>query len=455
MMGEKREQSVCNKTNIQELFEMLKDNRRLIVYGVGREFPKCIEKIRLFCRILCDEWDTPGYVGESERGRYPYSYEDIVNYIDFAIDNNREMIEKTGGGYYEFEEKRIKIYDHDYLHNIDLSKYVIIITTKDYEDSIRANLCADGIEGFGFFSDMQHYEKKCRGLIIERVILPYMKMIKMEYYTKNNVKSEKEEYRCLIKTIGEGGCVINFVSVDITTVCNLRCKNCVDYIPYLKEHCHYSAENIISDINNFFNAIDMVYCVSLGSAEVLFHPMIKDILKCILSFDRIERIDLVTNGVAYPKDKELLDILREPRIMLHMSNYGIPEKTDVSRRFYEEQGIDIRFMYGQSWREQSTVFYDRFLNKEDKEYIYMNCDQAKVCNHFLTAGKYYTCGKIRRIIELSDFSSDHDYIDIGICQKDELKQKLMKQQLEPFMDACSWCDWHEQKTEVRPGEQLD
>lgn len=441
------------KTNIQEMFEKVRAGKKLIVYGGGYKFPECIKKIRQYMKILCDDWKTPYYLDEKEI--YPYVYEDIVDYIEFVIDNDAVKVKK---GYFEFGGKKIKVYNQDYLLHVDLSEYLILITTKKYEEEIKrqieSKINVKDIEYYGFFSDLQYYEKKCRGSIVERIILPYMDMVRMDYYKKNNSCSETEEYRRLIKTIEEGKCVINFISIDITTVCNLRCKNCVDYIPYLKEHRHYPITEIMNSIDRFFGAVDLVYCVSLGSGEALFHPMIKDILRRLLSEEKIERIDLVTNGAAYPSDKELLDILRDSRIMLHMSNYSIPEKTNVSRKFYEEQGIDIRFMYNQNWREQSNIFADRCLNKEELEHIYLNCEQARICNHFVTDGKYYSCGKIRRILELSDFDSRHDYIELALYQPKELKEMIMKQQLEPYMEACSWCDWHEEAVNVKPGEQI-
>lgn len=445
---------IQNKTNIQELYTEIKGSKRkrLIVYGIGKEFFGCIQKINQFLKILCDDWKTPDYLEEKEA--YSYSYEDIINSIDFAIDND---INKIKEGYLNFAGKQIKIYSQDYLAHIDLNKYIVLITTSKFEKAIKRQIESDAnlndIEYYAF-SDLQHYEKKCRGLIVERIILPYMEMVKMDYYKKNNYYSETEEYDRLTKTIGEGKCVINFIAFDITTICNLNCKNCVDYIPYLKKHSHYPPSEIISSINKFLDAVDLIYCVSLGSAEVLFHPMIKDILKCLLAKENIERIDLVTNGVLYPKDDELLDILADSKIMIHMSDYGISERSAVSRTVYEEHGIDVRFITNQRWKEQSSIFYDRFLNREQLEYSYLNCDQARVCNHFVTNGKYYSCGKIRRIMELSDFDTSHDYLEMALYSQKELKDMIMKQQLEPYMEACSWCDWNDKVAWVKPGEQL-
>lgn len=441
------------KTNIQGLYEKLKNGKKLIVYGAGEEASGCIKKIREYIKILCDVWKTPDYLGIDRI--YSYSYEDIVDCIELVIDNDFSKVKK---GYYEIDGKRINLYNQDYLSQIDLRKYVILITTKNFEKEIKEQLKArsdvDDIEYYGFFSDIQYYEDICRGLIVERIILPYMEMVRMDYYKKNNVYSDEEEYRRLTKTIEEGKCVVNFISIDITTICNLNCRNCVDYIPYLKKHCHYPGTEILNHIDRFFNVVDLVYCVSLGSTEVLFHPMIKEILRYLLALEKIERIDLVTNGISYTKDKELLEILKDSKIMLHMSNYDMPEKTNVSRKFYEELGIDVRFLYDQTWREQSLNFYDRCLNKAQLEYIYLNCNQARICNHFITDGKFYSCGKARRIAELSEFSSEHDYIDMGQYPQEELREIIMKQQLEPYMEVCSWCDWHEKAVEVKAGEQI-
>ena len=43
-------------------------------------------------------------------------------------------------------------------------------------------------------------------------------------------------------------------------------------------------------------------------------------------------------------------------------------------------------------------------------------------------------------MEVSDFDSEHDYIDfVNYQTEEELKRALIKLNLEPYLDGCAWC----------------
>lgn len=442
------------KTNIQELYESLVINhKRLILFGIGYQVQYCISRINLCLKIVCDNWETPYYLTDS--GKYAYAFDNIVNYVDLAIDNNDTKLAK---GYIDLEGKKIPVHSMDILNRLNMDNYIVLITTEHYEIDIKRQISnidkLNKIEYYGFFSDLQHYERKNRGLIAERIIIPYMELIRQPYYQKNRKLTDADEYNRLIEYVGAGKYVNNVIGFEIATVCNLSCENCADYIPKLKRHEYIPTEIVLEDITAFFEVVDLVFCVTLVSGEVLFHPGIKRILNKLLSIDKVERIDLVTNGVRYPEDEELLQTLANNKIMLHMSNYNMPEITDISRKVYMEYGIDIRFMDEQvSWKRVNPVIYDRKLDNKELEKIYLKCDVARSCPQIVKEGKIYSCGRAIRYKELSEYDSMHDYFDIHNGNI-ELKRALLNLKLEPYLDVCNWCDWADEKSiYVRPGEQ--
>lgn len=440
------------KTNIQELYErLIAHHKKIILFGIGGG-QYCITQINLFLNVICDNWDTPYYIENS--GTYTYTFDNIVNYIEFAVDNDKAKVAK---GYFELEGKRIKVYSVDTLSKVDTEKYIVLIATRRYEREIKEQICKidrfGKIEYYGFFSDLQHYERKNRGLIAERIIMPYMELIRQPYYQKNRVLTDLEEYRRLLAYISAGKYVNNVIGFEVTTVCNLKCENCADYIPRLKKHEYIPTETVIEDIDVFFKAADLVFCVTLVSGEVLFHPGIKQILNKLISIDKVERIDLVTNGICYPEDEELLNILTDKKIMIHMSNYNMPERTDISRKFYEEHGIDIRFMEEQlSWKLINPEPYNRKYGREVLERIYLKCSLARCCPQIIRKGKIYLCGRAIRFKQITVFDSDHDWENLE-KKPNDIKRQLLDFKIEPYMDACNWCDWTEAEGVVRPGEQ--
>lgn len=438
------------KTNIQELYENLVQNhKKIILFGIGKGVQDCMKQMNTFLSIVCDNWDSPYYIDDSTN--YPYAFDNIINFVEYAVDNDGEKVKK---GSFDLEGKEIKVYSPDILNKIEQERYIVLITTRLYEDEIKRQILNmnNNLEQYGFYSDLCHYEKKNRGLIAERIIIPYMELIRQSYYQKNSELSDKEEYERLIGLISAGKYVNNIIGFEITTVCNLNCRNCGDYIPRLKKHQHVPTEIVLRDIDTFFEAADLVFCVTLVSGEVLFHPGIKQILKRLLSIDKVERIDLVTNGIRYPEDEELFQLLKNKKIMVHMSNYNMPEKTDISRKIYTEHEVDIRFMEEQvSWRSVDKDIYNRQLDRETLEKIYLKCSLARYCPQIIKEGKIYLCGRAIRYKQISAFDSVHDYCDMQ--EKRNIKDLLLNLKLESFMDACNWCDWADAGVAVNPGEQ--
>lgn len=405
---------MAGKTNIQELYENLIDNqKKLILFGVGKQIEYCINHINTFLKIVYDDWATPDYI-ENDRGRM-YTFDNILDQVEFAVDNN---VEKVKRGCFKLEGRQINIYSADILDRVDRDKYVILITTKLYENEIKCQLGimdeACSLEYYGFFSDLYHYIKRNRGIIVERIILPYMELICTPYYQKNRELSDDDEYRQMIEYISAGKYVNNTIGFEITTVCNLCCENCGDYIPRLKMREHIPTETVLQDIDTYFDSVDLVYCVTLVSGEVLFHPGIKEILSKLISLDKVKRIDLVTNGIKYPEDEKLLRILANEKIMIHMSNYNMPEKTDVSRKFYSKHGIDLRFMNEQVvWNETDATLYNRGYSDEQLEEIYLKCGVARYCPQIIREGKIYACGRAIRLRQIAEYSSEQDFRDIS------------------------------------------
>lgn len=446
------------KTNMQELFEDLQKNKRkLIIFGAGGLLCSCIDQINTFLKILCDDWKTPEYIMES--GTYYYDFRKIEEYIEFIVDNDMQK-RKLGNWIIREGEPPIPIYGTDIFEKIDLDKFILLITTRDYEEEIKNQIAEIDIlkemDYYGFFSDLHHYEKNNRGLIVERVILPYLETMQNPYYQKNIREDEYDrEYKKVLKYVEAGKYIMNVIAFEITTVCNLKCKYCGEHIPYLPEKGHLEINKILEDIDIFLSVVDLVFCVTLTTGEVLFYPELKKILNKLIANDKVERIDLVTNGIAVPKDEELMTLLTHPKIMLNMSDYNMPERTQNNRKYYLEHGIDLRFMENQKW-DISFGKVPEFICGFDKEKLenkYLNCSMAKYCSQLISNGKIYACGKIRRFIQITDFQTRHDYIELK--KSKDLKQNLIDFKLENYMEGCAWCPINMENSKIIvPGEQL-
>lgn len=444
-----------NHINIQAMFDVLmKGEKRIILFGAGRGLSHYVNKINNYIWYLCDDWKTPSYI--SEESEYPYSYTALEEFVDCIIDND----EKKQRRHVKLNGRLFKVRPVKYLEEIDPAKYMILIMTDQYENEVRKQLAGiDNIKSvpcYSYWSNMHYYEEYNRGLIVDRVIIPYMERLD-HYMVQNGWQFPEDEYDKIKELIGRGEYIANGVAFQITTICNLKCKYCADYVPKLHEHRNMDVRKILEDIDTFFSVTSRCLYVQLSTAEVLLCPNLGIILKKLLSMDQVGHIEIFTNGVSYPKDENILKLLSDPRIIIYMSNYNMPEKSDISRKVYEQYGIHVIFYENQAWKIEGTQPYDHHLSHETLCNTYMMCEQARICPHEIAEGRLTRCGRIQRFVEISEFDTKHDYIDFKDYQtKEDLKQALIALNLEPYLEGCAWCAVPFQKPDeyIQPAEQL-
>ena len=74
----------------------------------------------------------------------------------------------------------------------------------------------------------------------------------------------------------------------ITEFCDLKCKLCLAYIPYYKEHKHMEIGDIKKALKKYFEIVNTVDKMSITGGEPLLHPDFCAVLYEILKYkDRI------------------------------------------------------------------------------------------------------------------------------------------------------------------------
>lgn len=107
-----------------------------------------------------------------------------------------------------------------------------------------------------------------------------------------------------------------------TTVCNLNCKNCLNFKPYDKKLQHYDIETLENSIDLYFSAIDRVGLFHVSGGEPFLYPHLSRLLTYIGEKYR-EKIDIlgtVTNSTVIPSD-ELCKTLEKYNVRLEIDDY--------------------------------------------------------------------------------------------------------------------------------------
>ena len=183
--------------------------------------------------------------------------------------------------------------------------------------------------------------------------------------------------------------VIHTMSVGITTRCNLRCRECTQYITQIKNPKDYDYNVVASIIERIttefgFNILNLQ--ISMG--ESLLHRYLHLFLHKLAVLDSIEVIYIVTNGTLIPI-QEVVDALKsDPRIIVRVSNYG-----KLSTRF--DELCKILRLNGIKYEVTNYLYWVKFGSLSPKK---MNNEQLAdkfhkcACNDPLLVGsKLYYC----------------------------------------------------------------
>lgn len=196
-------------------------------------------------------------------------------------------------------------------------------------------------------------------------------------------------------------CEVNRTVLNVAGVCNLKCKNCLAFIPYYEKKWIMGLAEAKITIKNYFDVVDSVGTFTITGGEPLLNQEIAKILweTNIYRAQIRNNIDFVTNATIVPAE-DVLNFFAQNRdhARIILSDYG-PElsvKMDEIRALLDERNITYRVskfvgddMYFDGWID----FSDHSLKWDTIESRDAN---ARKCIH--GAGKYFVIndGEIHR-----------------------------------------------------------
>lgn len=233
-----------------------------------------------------------------------------------------------------------------------------------------------------------------------------------------------------------------------STICNLNCRDCLNFMPYIKKHYIEDLEDLKRNVDLFFHAVDMVYRFQITGGEPLLY---KDLQKLLEYIDRnyrsrILRLEMVTNGTIIPDD-ELCQFLHEKEIYVFLDDYRL-SLPDGKERYdkVQKQLVKYNINYADNHVEQWIRAYipdeddGKILPEEVLYQKYAACNnpwsslyQGKItaCNYAMYADRAGICKAFEdESFELYDFTSD---------KKKELVEFRLRMNKKGYMNFCNIC----------------
>lgn len=243
----------------------------------------------------------------------------------------------------------------------------------------------------------------------------------------------------------------------VTLRCNLKCKLCAVYAPYYKEPFHPTLEYLNQCIDQYFNIVERVRLFSISGGEPLLRNDLPLIINKIHQYEnRIDRLEIITNGTIIPSD-ELIDSLQQFRIQLNflVDDYGQDKSVNAlaaSVKFRKIDGASVTLrdyhsdeMHCGGWVNYGISVDSPQKSIEETKRLFSKCSYPQKLD-FCTSmvnGKLYSCTQLRRLIEIGvldpDPSEVFDLFDPN-QSAESIWERIKALYDVDMLSACAYCN---------------
>ncbi len=371
-------------------------------------------------------------------------------------------------------------YDYEKIIDVCINSYEKFII--DYKDDRQAKVFRDSIcywiKTLSFFlnkDDLKKYIKilkqrefyklnKKRKVLIKHFLKPYIyiwiiKEGNFNFVKKKSTKKKLQYYLgsqdnliTILKKIFNNYLSLNYIELVITTKCTLRCKDCANLMPKYDKPYDVDLNVMKKSIQKLLNCCNEIKMFRILGGEPFCNPNLKFILK-ELNSEKIKQIVIVTNGTLIPKDKELIECLKDNKVVIEISDYGeYSKKLDELIKFCENNNINFYSgSFIRLWQDYGEL--KKYKNDISKQFFYCSINCKSILN-----GKLYYCPRLAHGIDLGLIKDNKsEYIDL-INNDDKLNKKLLKKYIfrNSPISACSYCKYATKNSNIIPvAEQLN
>lgn len=240
--------------------------------------------------------------------------------------------------------------------------------------------------------------------------------------------------------------VLNKMTSIVTTCCNLKCKNCVHLIPYLKKNEHIPLEDLENDVSLLFEKVDKIVCFQVVGGETLIYPKLSEYIdwlgKNYVNTGKISLIRIISNGTVIPST-ELLDLSQRYPILYEISDYrdqvAIGKRIDEVIRLLDEQGVKH---YDNKIMDWLDVGYPYELVNMGDTAEKLSQHMATCHNHcqVLLHDKYYYCVVAGMAMEGNLLQDEmNEYVSVSASTGEELLRYHLGELPYGYLKMCKYC----------------
>lgn len=242
--------------------------------------------------------------------------------------------------------------------------------------------------------------------------------------------------------------IIDFLTVAITNVCNLRCVNCSAHIPLIKKAQHFDTESFETHLNQI-SKLSNICTLNIEGAEPFAHPLWHHFAAVALKYipHKIGGLSFFTNGTIIPRQEQLDVIANNENVYVCISDYGeVSKKINKLFKVFSDAKIQYYLIpYPElKWNKVSSPHHFKRSDSQLK-FIFSNCRGRKYCPT-IRQGIFTKCGGIFKIFDVlklpilkKDFFSYAKLFEQGVPLKEIQKNFNVYLNSEKFLETCNYC----------------
>lgn len=255
----------------------------------------------------------------------------------------------------------------------------------------------------------------------------------------------------------EGKSRLPLCEVIVGNVCTLRCKHCLEGVPYSKfPRKQDTAENLIKAIKRVAEASEFLTSINFLGGEPTLHPDLYKIIEFVLSIPNVGIVKVVTNATVKPSPK-LLEVLKNKFVVVNVSDYSaqLPDaqkaKIEETIHILKESNVAFSHIKNMTWYDMSSFKRnndDETALKKRFKYCRMNGSHRMYDSKIFPCSHFYA-GYVTGQLELDD-----TIINIFEGDIDSLSKRLNQLWNQPYSTACKYCEMPYVSKLVPGGEQV-
>lgn len=335
----------------------------------------------------------------------------LENSIDGFIDRNFNLL----NGIYCDK----KVYSPDIIFNKFNEKHTIIVAVTERS---KAKIF-DRLKRAGYIYSLDFFSYEDFILNLNNIYVPVFAM-----YTQN---------RLLISS----ACVIP------STVCNLRCKHCLNFTPHITNFETRELKSVYNDIDILFKWVDYTNRFQISGGEPLLYPKFNQLAQYIGEKyrNKIDIFETVLNGTIIPSDTSC-EIMKQYNMTVYLDNYtdSIPEK--LNKRIEIIQQLE---KYNIQWIDNSVdEWFDLDIFNTDNTCMSDTelTEYFDTCNnpwHCYENGRMYGCNFDRFATKAGlNKETENSYFDLNKMnegQKKEFLEFTLNYNNNGYVELCKHC----------------